>query len=109
MSDSIATQLIGHDLSGLTLVAPDQPSEEAFCSSAISPGLQEHVDYLAILVYRPPQVMLLTIDLDEHFVDEKGITVAPMFSLQSAGINSSKLDAPEADCFAADRDASFGK
>ena len=45
----------------------------------------------------------------EDFIDIEGVAVASVFSLQSAGINSSKLDAPEPDRFAADIDASFSK
>ena len=45
----------------------------------------------------------------EDFIDIEGVAVASVFSLQSAGINSSKLDAPEPDRFAADIDASFSE
>lgn len=53
--------------------------------------------------------MLLAVDLYEDFVDEKGVTITTVLSFQSAGINGSKLDAPEADRFSTDGDASFGK
>ena len=62
--------------------------------------------------------MLLTVDLNgpaprargsgEYFIDVKRITIAPMLSLQSSGIETSKLDTPQADCFATYLDASFG-
>ena len=53
--------------------------------------------------------MLLAIDLYEDFIDVEGVAVAPVLSLQAAGINSAKLDTPEAYCFATDIDASFGE
>ena len=52
--------------------------------------------------------MLLAIDLHKDFIDEEGIAIASMLSLQSFGVEGTELDAPEADRFAADGDASFG-
>jgi hypothetical protein len=57
--------------------------------------LKVFIHNLAILVYCPPQVVLLAIDFDEDFIDEEGVTIAPVLSLQSAGINCSEFDAPE--------------
>ncbi len=51
--------------------------------------------------------MLLAVDLHEYFVDEEGITVASMLSLQSPGVSGSELDAPQPDRFMAGRDAAF--
>ena len=53
--------------------------------------------------------MLLAVDLNEDFIDEESVAVAPMLSFQSACINGSELDTPEADCFAADCNASFSE
>ena len=52
--------------------------------------------------------MLLTVYFYEDFIDEKGIAIAPVFSFQSACINGTELDAPEADRFTADSDTAFG-
>jgi hypothetical protein len=41
--------------------------------------------------------VLLAIDLYEYFIDEEGIAVASVLSLQSPGIETAKLDAPQAD------------
>jgi hypothetical protein len=61
------------------------------------------------LINRPPKIVLLVVDFDEDFLDVKGITITSIFSFQSAGVNSTEFDAPEADRFAADSDASLGK
>ena len=53
--------------------------------------------------------MLLAIDFDKDFIDEKGVTVTSMLSFQSTGINSTELDTPEADGFATDCDASLSE
>ena len=52
--------------------------------------------------------MLLAIDLHEDFIDIEGVTKATMLSLQSAGINGSEFDTPEADSFSGYDDASLG-
>jgi hypothetical protein len=83
--------------------------EEALCSSAITHGLQIHINNLAILVYCSPKIVLLAIELDEDFADEEGVAVALMPSFQASGRNGSKLDTPETDCFAADSDASLSQ
>jgi len=69
--------------------------------------LKIHIDHLTILITSPPQIMLFALDLDEDFIDVEGIALPSVLPLQAAGINCSKLDAPKANCFAADRDTSF--
>jgi hypothetical protein len=53
--------------------------------------------------------MLLTIDLHEHFVDVESVAIASVPPFQSACINGSELDTPEAYRFSGYSDASFGK
>ena len=43
----------------------------------------------------------------EYFIDVEGVAVASVLSLQSAGINSTELDAPEANRVSRYRDASL--
>ena len=51
--------------------------------------------------------MLLTIDLYEDFVDIECVTIALVLSFQSSGVFSAELEAPQANCFAADSDTAF--
>ena len=51
--------------------------------------------------------MLLNIDLYEDFIDEKGIAVSTMISLQPSSVYSTEFDTPKSNCFAADSDASL--
>ena len=53
--------------------------------------------------------MLFAVDFDEYFINVEGIAVAPVLSLQAAGINGSELDTPEANRFSADRDAALSE
>jgi hypothetical protein len=45
----------------------------------------------------------------EHFINVKRIPAALVLSIQSAGIETTKLDTPETDCFATYRDSSFSE
>jgi hypothetical protein len=44
----------------------------------------------------------------ENLVDEEGVAVTLVFSLQSPGVQGTGLNASEPDSFAADRDAALG-
>ena len=50
---------------------------------------------------------MLAVDFDEYFIDVESVAVALVPSLQTTGIEHTDLDAPQADCFAADSDASL--
>jgi hypothetical protein len=67
------------------------------------------VHHIPILIYSPPQVMLLTIDLQKRFVNVEGVAITSVLSLQSAGVNSAEFNAPKPDCFAANSNSSLRK
>jgi hypothetical protein len=56
------------------------------------------------MVNGSPQIMLLTVDSYEDFIDIECVAIALVFSLQAASINGAKLDAPEADRFSTDNE-----
>ena len=103
----IASQLVRHDLPRLTTMASKQSPEEPLRSSPIPLVLQVNIHHLAILVHGPPQIMLLAFDLYEYFVNIERIAVAAMPTLQSPGVKSTELDAPEPDGLVADGDAAL--
>ena len=105
LSYRITSQLISHDLSGLGATGTHQPPEEALCCCTITSGLQIHINDFTILVDRSPQVMLLAVYLYEDFIDVESVAVTAVLALQATSINSSKLDAPEADRLPSDDDA----
>jgi hypothetical protein len=49
------------------------------------------------------------IDLHEYFIDVEGIAIASVFSLQSSSVQGTDFNAPEANGFATDCDASFSE
>ena len=53
--------------------------------------------------------MLFAVDLHKNFINIEGIAITSVLSLQSAGINGTKSDAPETDRFSTDCDASLSQ
>jgi hypothetical protein len=80
MCNRIAPQFISNDLPGLSAMRLEQAPEEPLGRSAIPSGLEKYINYFAILVNSPPQIMLLAVDLDEDLIDKERITIAPVFS-----------------------------
>ena len=56
------------------------------------------------MVHGSPQVVLLAVDFHDYFIDIEYIAVAAVLSLQSSGIESAELDAPQTDRFPSDDD-----
>ena len=93
--NTIAPQLIRHYLPGLTMMCLQQTLEEPLARRTVTSHLHEHINNLAILIDCPPGIMLLSTDLHEDLIDEEGIAVALVLSLQSSGIFGTEFDAPE--------------
>jgi hypothetical protein len=71
--------------------------------------LKIHINPFAILVHCSPQVVQLTVDLYENFIDIEGIAMASMLSFQYCGVGSPEFEAPPTDGFIADSDASLSQ
>jgi hypothetical protein len=63
-----------------------KPFKETLCCCTISAFLKKHINNFTILINCSPEVMLLTINLDENFIDKEGIAIPTMFSLTWAQI-----------------------
>ncbi|MGB5706054.1 MAG: hypothetical protein WBM41_04435, partial [Arenicellales bacterium] len=62
-----------------------------------------------ILFNSPPKIVILANDLYEDFIDEEGVTVASVLSLQSFGVKGSEFDAPKTDCYSRYGDAALSQ
>ncbi len=71
-----------------------QAFEKALGRLAVPSCLQNHIDYLSVRINSSPQVLLLTLDFHEHFVDEKCISKSLMSTLQGFDVYGSKLVTP---------------
>ena len=109
MRNAITFQLGSHNLSRFSFVIFQQSLKEMLCSRAITTGLEKHIDYLAILVDCPPQVLLLAIYFFKHFVDVKSIAEPLMAFLHSFRILRAELIASETNRFIAYGNTAFSQ
>jgi len=68
--------------------------EESLSGLGISPLLEKYINNFTILIYCSPQIMLLSINLDEYLIDKKCISLSLVLTFQSGGILRSKLITP---------------
>jgi len=59
--------------------------------------LDENVDHLAILVDSPPQILSLTLDRHEQFVQVPGVAQATLSSPERPGVFDTELPTPLSD------------
>ena len=109
LSRAVAWQLIGHDHARRILKAFQQPSEETLCCFGIPPWLNEDVEHNAILIYGAPQIVLNSLDPDEHFVEVPFFSWPGPAAAQTAGKGLAELLAPAPDRLIGGDNASFSQ
>ena len=67
------------------------------------------VDQVAVLVHGAPEILALTVDRDEDFVQEPRIAESTLSALQPPGVVGAKLPAPLSNGFVRHDDASLGQ
>jgi hypothetical protein len=66
----IAAKFVGDDHAGRPAGGAQQLAKEAHSGKSIALRLDQDVNHGAVLVHRTPEIMLYTIDLQEHFIQE---------------------------------------
>ena len=83
--------------------------KEALCGATVTPGLDEDVDHIAVLIDRTSKILPFAIDRHEHFVQKPCISEATLSSSETPDIFETEPSAPPADRFVGHYDSSFGK
>ena len=86
MCDSVAAQLVGHQTHGFLALTLQQFSKDSLRRAPVPTGLDEEVDQVPVLVDRTPEILALTVDRDEDFVQEPRIAESTLTSLQPPGV-----------------------
>ena len=108
MGHAVAAQLVGHETHGfLSLTFQEFPKESAR-RSPVPTRLDEEVDQVTVLIHRSLEILPLTVDRDEDFVQKPGISESTLPALQSPGVVGAELCAPLPNGFVRHDDASFG-
>ena len=74
MCDTVAAQLVGHEPHGFLSLTLQQSAKESPRCTPVPTGLYEDVDQVTVLIHRAPEILALTVDRHEDFVQEPRIS-----------------------------------
>lgn len=100
----VALELIRHDHPWDIPQAPQQLAKEALGRGCATPALDQDVENISVLVDRPPEIVLLAADANEHFVQVPLVARLWPAPLQLVGEDPTKTQAPLANALIADDD-----
>ena len=109
MRDAIAAQLVGHDDAWLILQTLQQSLEKALCRIGITAWLNQDVEHNPILVDGAPEVVLNTLDPDEHLIQVPFIAWLRPPAAHAIGERRGKFLAPAPDRLVGDNDAALSQ
>ena len=94
LGHSVAAQLVGHETTRFLSLTLQELSEESPRRTPVPTGLDEKVNQVTVLVHGAPQILALTGDRDEGFVQKPRISESTLTSLQPPGVIGAELPAP---------------
>ena len=109
MCDTVAAQLVGHEPHGFLSLTLQQSAKESPRCTPVPTGLYEDVDQVTVLIHRAPEILALTVDRHEDFVQEPRISESTLSSLPLPSVVGAELPAPLANGFVGHDDSSFGQ
>ncbi len=109
MRRTIASQLVGHETGRFQSLTLEECPKESTRRTPVPPGLHQDIDQVTILIHRAPQILALTMDPHEHFVQEPRISESTLTSFQPPSVVGTELSAPLSNGLVRHDDASFGQ
>ena len=109
MGDTVAAQLVGHEPHGFLSLTVQQSAEESPRCPRVPTGLYEDVDQITVLIHRAPEILALTVDRHEDFIQEPRISESTLSALQLPSVVGAEFPAPLPNGFVRHDDSSFGK
>ena len=83
MCDTVAAQLVGHEPHGFLSLTLQQSAKESPRCTPVPTGLYEDVDQVTVLIHRAPEILALTVDRHEDFVQEPRISESTPYGAKS--------------------------
>ena len=109
MGDTVAAQRVGHEPHGFLSLTVQQSAEESPRCPRVPTGLYEDVDQITVLIHRAPEILALTVDRHEDFIQEPRISESTLSALQLPSVVGAEFPAPLPNGFVRHDDSSFGK
>ncbi len=107
----VAPELIRdhHTWDVLTALRPEgtRLAEKLLGSNLVSSALDEDIQYVAILIDCPPQILRLTVDLQKHFVQKPLVSRSCSSTSEFIGVGLAELPRPLAHRFVGHDNATF--
>src|SRR5437867_8740057 len=97
LGSCIASQLIGNDHTRNVPHDLEQLTEKLPRRSLIAPRLHKNIQYLAILVNRAPQILQLTVEANEHFIEMPSIAESSAMRTNPLAVQRTELQTPFSD------------
>src|SRR5438128_9208643 len=94
LGSTVALQLIGDEHSRHVPQALEQLAEELLCRSLISAALDRDIEYVAVLIHCPLQIVIFTLDRQKHFIHMPFVAGSGAATTKLMGIRLAKLAAP---------------
>ena len=109
LGNSVAAQLVGHETTRFLSLTLQECSEESPRRTPVPTGLDEDVDQITVLIHRAPEILALTVDRHEDFIQEPRISESTLSALQLPSVVGAEFPAPLPNGFVRHDDSSFGK
>jgi hypothetical protein len=93
----IGPQLVGDQPAAFPFLTFQELAKESFGCTLITTGLHENINHVAILVDSSPQILPLTLDRHEQFVQVPHAAQASLSSPERPGVFDTKLPTPLSD------------
>ena len=103
----VAGELVGDDHPGRLPQALEELAEELLGGHRVSARLHEHVEHVAVLIHRPPQLPLFAVYTDQHLVHVPFIAGSRPAPTQLVGVLLPEPVTPGPDRLVGDVDTAF--
>ncbi len=91
MGDTVAAQLVGHEPHWFLSLTLQQSAKESPRCTPVPTGLYEDVDQVTVLIHRAPEILALTVDRHEDFVQEPRISESTLSARQLPSVVGAEL------------------
>ncbi len=109
MGSPVAAKLVGYESSRYPALTFQQFAEEALSRSTVSAALDQDVDRIAVLIHSSPQVVALTLDRDEEFIQVPGVAQTTLPSFQGSSVSRAEFATPLPNRLVGDNDTALSQ
>ena len=107
MCNTVTSQLVGSETKRFSSLTLNEFPKESSRRTPVTTRLDEDVEHVTVLIDGAPEILPLTVDAHENFVQEPRIAEPALLSSERSRVLGTELSAPAADRLVGDCNASF--